>query len=252
METTCLAFGHRGASGHEPENTLRALARARELGADGVEFDVQLTGDGVAVVFHDDAVDRTTDGAGRVADLSAAELSAFDAGSWFDPAAAGERVPTLAAWLAAAGDALALNLELKVDAERTDQAYADDLAAAALAEVEGAGLLGRTVFSSFATKPLRALRRLSSDARIGVLALVDSIDRAFVRAGELGAETFHPPFVIASAELVGRAHDAGLAVWVWTANDAADMDALIDAGVDAIISDYPDRVVAARERAARD
>ena len=90
-----LVIAHRGASDKFPENTLTAFRAAIDMGADSVELDVILSQDGTVVVIHDDSVDRTTDGSGTVADLALAELKALDAGSWFGPEHAGERIPTL-------------------------------------------------------------------------------------------------------------------------------------------------------------
>src|SRR5215207_11286279 len=96
--------GHRGAMGHCPENTLASFARGLELGADWIEMDVHLSRDGAVVVIHDETLDRTTNGHGLVRDCNLAELTALDAGVWFSPAYAGERIPTLDELLAFARD----------------------------------------------------------------------------------------------------------------------------------------------------
>ena len=98
-------IGHRGAAGAAPENTLASIRKARELGATWIEFDVKLTKDGHAILFHDDCLERTTDGRGAVAATTLAEIRRLDAGGWFGPAFRGEPVPTL-------GQALALCVEL--------------------------------------------------------------------------------------------------------------------------------------------
>ena len=94
-----LILAHRGASGYAPENTLAAFDLARRMGANGIETDVQLSRDGVMVLVHDERVDRTTDGSGRVADLTWEQLARLDAGSWFAPAFAGQRIMQLAPFL---------------------------------------------------------------------------------------------------------------------------------------------------------
>jgi glycerophosphoryl diester phosphodiesterase len=107
-------IGHRGAAAVAPENTLTSLRKAKELGAVWVEFDVKLTRDGAAVLMHDERLERTTDGQGAVAQLTLAELQKLDAGAWFGPSFAGERVPTLADALALCGElGLGINLEIK-------------------------------------------------------------------------------------------------------------------------------------------
>jgi len=107
-------IGHRGAAAVAPENTLASLRKAKELGAAWVEFDVKLTRDGAAVLMHDERLRRTTDGQGAVAQLTLAEIQKLDAGAWFGPSFAGERVPTLADALALCGElGLGINVEIK-------------------------------------------------------------------------------------------------------------------------------------------
>ncbi len=108
-----LISAHRGFSTAAPENTLPALEAARRAGADVAEIDVRLTRDGQVVLMHDRSVERTTNGAGLVKDLTLAEIKALDAGSWFDPRFRGEHVPTLAEVLEWSGGRLGLLIELK-------------------------------------------------------------------------------------------------------------------------------------------
>ena len=115
-----LNFAHRGASYEAPANTLAAFLLACELGADGIELDVHLSSDGEVVVIHDFDVEATTDGQGRVRDKTLAELKALDAGGWFDPTFAGQRIPTLQEVIDAIGHHLLLNVELKTDNLRDD------------------------------------------------------------------------------------------------------------------------------------
>ena len=115
-----LNFAHRGASHEAPANTLAAFLLATELGADGIELDVQLSKDCQVVVIHDYTVDATTDGHGPVAGFTLEELRALDAGSWFDPALAGQRILTLQEVLDVVGDQLLLNIELKTRSLRDD------------------------------------------------------------------------------------------------------------------------------------
>src|SRR3990172_9288447 len=106
-----LIFAHRGASAHAPENTLAAFRRALDDGSPAIEFDVKLSADGHAVVIHDQTVDRTTDGHGRVRELTLEQLKALDAGGWFDSAFRGERIPTLDEVLASLDRRALMNIE---------------------------------------------------------------------------------------------------------------------------------------------
>src|SRR5512136_2560745 len=108
-----LRVGHRGARGHAPENTLASFDLAVEMGVNVVETDVHLSKDGEVVLIHDHTVDRTTNGHGFVKDLTLAELKWLDAGSWYDPKYAGERIPTLAELLTWAKDRVGVAIEIK-------------------------------------------------------------------------------------------------------------------------------------------
>src|SRR3954447_15867557 len=105
---TPAVCGHRGASGHAPENTLVAFRRAKELGATWIEFDVQLSADGIPIILHDDTLERTTNLGQqlRPTELTLAQLKDLDAGSWFSPEFAGEKIPTLEEVLQEFGDSL--------------------------------------------------------------------------------------------------------------------------------------------------
>ncbi len=154
-----LNFAHRGASHEAPANTLAAFLLAVDLGADGIEFDVHLSKDGHAVVIHDFDVSATTDGQGLVRAKTLAELKELDAGSWFDPVFAGQRIPTLQEVIDAVGHRLLLNIELKTSG------WGDGgLAAKVTHIVEQNGLVDRVILSSF--NPLtvwRAKRRNPQD-----------------------------------------------------------------------------------------
>ena len=112
-------IGHRGAAGAAPENTLASIRKAREFGATWIEFDVKLTKDGHAILFHDDCLERTTDGRGTVAATTLAQIRRLDAGGWFGPAFRGEPVPTLEQALALCAElGLGINVEIKPCAKR--------------------------------------------------------------------------------------------------------------------------------------
>ena len=151
-----LNFAHRGASYEAPENTLAAFLLAAELGADGIEFDVQLSADGQAVVIHDFNLEKTTDGQGPVALKTLDELKELDAGAWFDPIFAGQRIPTLQEVIDAVGQRLLLNVELKTFSLRDD-----GLAAAVVRTIEDHHLLDRVIVSSFNPLAVRRVKQLN-------------------------------------------------------------------------------------------
>jgi glycerophosphoryl diester phosphodiesterase len=225
-----LVIAHRGASGHRPENTLPAYELAVEQGADMIEVDLHRTRDGAVVVTHDEEL-AGLGGRGEIADATLADVRALDAGS-------GERVPTLAELLDGYGKRIALNLELK----RGTRAEYPELEAETVAALERRGLLDRVLFSSFYDPVLRRLRGLAPAARIGLLISRRYPDAAIDRAKGLGAEALHPEVALVTPALVGEAHAAGLAVYVYTVDEPSEMERLLGLGVDGLFTNFPDRL----------
>lgn len=139
-----LIVAHRGASAMAPENTLAAFRAAVELGADAIELDVQRTADGQLIVMHDPTVDRTTDGRGPLAAHSLAALKALDAGGWFGPQFAGERLPTLQEAVNVIEEKAGLFIEIK-----QGPVFDDSIETAVAAVIQDAGLTARCEISSF-------------------------------------------------------------------------------------------------------
>jgi glycerophosphoryl diester phosphodiesterase len=197
-----------------------------------IELDAQLTSDGAVVVLHDDTLERTTDGLGPLVVRTLAEVRRLDAGRWFDPAFAGERVPTLADVLAAVP--ITFNVELK-------GIRADDLEARALAVVEEAGALERVVFSSFEPKRLIGLRALTQRAALAVLWSGPKVGDALRLAERVGARALHVRNDRRGIAAIAAGLGAGLEVRVWTVNSPADLASLVDAGASGIFTDFPER-----------
>ena len=240
MKPGVLSIGHRGASGLTPENTKIAFFKALDLGADAVEFDVQLTRDEVVVVIHDETLDRTTDGSGKIADTDFETIRDLDAGSWFGAAFAKIEVPTLGEVLQALGKRCLINIELKPDAR------GDALVKHVVTEVAHFDLFDNIVFSSFDVEALAALRRMVPNVRLAVVFAGDGEERAMGAARRLDAESINPDVSLVDDHLIAKAHGWGFDVWAWTANDRKEITRLCSLGIDGIFSDYPDRVVAAR------
>ena len=235
-----LSIAHRGASGITPENTRVAFVKALDLGADMIEFDVQLTHDELPIIFHDETLDRTTNGSGRVADTDFASISRLDAGSWFGASFADHEVPTLEEVLGLLSGRAMLNIELKPDG-RVAQLVRRVVTAVARFE-----LFEAAIFSSFHVDALRSLRDLVPDARIGVLCQRGELERSLALATELGAVSLHPAVTMVDTDLVREAHARKLAVYPWTVNEPGEIALLRALGVDGIFTDYPDRVARPR------
>lgn len=239
-----LRIGHRGAAAAAPENTAVSFARALDLSVDMIECDLQLTADGEVVIIHDWTADRTTSGEGEIARLAADDLRGFDAGAWMADEFAGARVPSLAETLDQVLPHARLNLELKSRGTREESAR---LAVAAAAEVQARDAMGRVVFSSFNPEALLELRAAVPEAPIGVLWSREDYALAFEIAAQLGAVSLHPWAAQVTPELVALAHEAELAVFTWTENEVERIVELARMGCDGIISDWPERLLAARD-----
>ncbi|HEX6751497.1 MAG TPA: glycerophosphodiester phosphodiesterase family protein [Longimicrobium sp.] len=229
-----LILGHRGAPREAPENTMRAFRLALEQGADGIELDVQPSADGVAVVLHDDRLDRTSDARGEVARMTWDEISAARAG--------GEPVPRLedvAAW-AAEADAF-LNVEIK----------RPGIEAAAVEIVERAGRTDATLFSSFHPESVAEVRRLAPGAHCWLLTEVWTPEvLALARDLGVGGICLHDP--LAAPAVLETLRAAKLGVVVWTVDKPGRIRALLRAGVMGVITNRPAAGVAARDEVERD
>jgi glycerophosphoryl diester phosphodiesterase len=230
MQAKPLVIAHRGASGELPENTLPAYELAVEQGADMIEIDLHTTRDGAIVITHDEGLERLG-GRGEVADARLEEVRRLDAGG-------GAPVPTLGEVLDVFGGRIPFNLEFK----RSSRGEYPGMEAAAVAEVTRRGLLNQTLFSSFYPPVLEALREFSPEVRIAVLISPRFPQGAIERARELEAEALNPERSLSSRELVEAAHGEGLAVYVYTVNDGAEIRRLLDLGVDGLFTNHPRRM----------
>lgn len=231
---------HRGASAAAPENTLAAMRRAAAMGARWAECDVRLAADGTPVVIHDATLERTTDGRGAVRAHSSAALARLDAGAWFDAAFAGERVPTLAALLAAASRlGLGLNVEIKAEDEAMARATAE-----AAAPLLGAWA-GPLVVSSFQDGALAALRDAVPALRRGLLCHRRVGPAEIARAHELAAVSLHADRRAFDAPTVQWLEAAGLWPVAYTVNARDEARRLWRCGVRTLITDRPDTLIAA-------
>jgi glycerophosphoryl diester phosphodiesterase len=236
-----LVIAHRGASGHAPENTLAAFRRAVALGATFIETDLQLSRDAHFVAIHDDKVDRTTNGHGKVHDLTLADLRKLDAGSWFGSEFTGERIPTLEEILDfAKKHDVVFYLELKPAGSWGGEH-------ALIGALRQSGEIARTIVISFDATILESLRKIEPTLMTGLL-YEGQINKPLERAVEVGARQLAARGDLVTPTLLVEARKRDLQVVCWTVNQPAHMRLLIQAGVDGIMSDYPDRLVAANAK----
>jgi glycerophosphoryl diester phosphodiesterase len=227
-------IGHRGAAAHAPENTLASILKAHELGARWVEFDVKLTADGIPILMHDDRLERTTNGRGRVRDRPLAQIHTLDAGGWFSPAFKGERVPTLEEALhLCARLSLGINVEIKPCRGR-----ADETTEAALGALRGHWPKGLPLplVSSFEHRCLALAGAIAPELPRGYLC--GRLPRGWrLEIDRYGCATVNLDHRWISRRGLGLLRAAGVPVLLYTVNDPSRARALLAAGATAVFSD---------------
>ena len=233
-------IAHRGASAVAPENTMAAFRRAVEMGTECIETDLHLSRDGRLIIVHDTTLNRTTSGDGMVRNYTFNELRQFDAGSWFSEKYAGERLPAIEELLDFAGQAdLSLYLEIKGGA-----GYGVERAV--ISALRGRKESKATVVLCFDASVLDRIHQLDRLLMTGLL--FDSGGEDMVKeAVRVGARQIGPRGDCVTPELIEDAHRRGLKVVTWTINEPAQMRSLAAAGVDGIMTNHPDRLVAVRD-----
>ena len=229
-----IRVGHRGARGYAPENTLVSFNLAVEMGVQAVETDVHISRDGQVVLIHDHTVDRTTDGHGFVKDLTLAELKKLDAGAWYDPRFAGQRILTLAELLAWAKNRVGVAIEIK-----NGPIYYPGIAAQTIRLVHEHDMLHQTILLSFDHFVLREAKTIEPQVATGILYAGRLIDPV-AAAQAANADSLNPAWAFITPDLVQTAHAAGLAISPWCPNDLPTLRMLDAIGVDSIGTDYPD------------
>lgn len=236
-EGSVSIVSHRGAAALAPENTLAAMRLAIDQGVDFVETDVQLTSDGVPVLLHDPTLDRTTNGAGPVAQRTFEQVRALDAGSWFDSSFAGEHVPTLEEFLDLLENSNARALvELKGDWLPEQLTHVTEL-------LQSRYMVNRVALQSFDEETLRGLQQVAPHfAR--VMLTREWTPRTVSLAGELEVSAVggRPKLIDGNLDLLPLLRDAGIGSLVYTLNKPAHWDRAIGRGIDLIVTDDPVRL----------
>ena len=228
-------FAHRGASGYAPENTLEAFRLAMEQGADGMELDVHLTKDGEVVVIHDETLDRTSNGHGNVRDYTLEELKKFSFHNHMEKYQ-GVQIPTLKEVLnLVKNSCMKVNIELK-----TGIYWYEGIEEKTMDIVKTMGMEDRVIYSSFNHYSIQKVLEQNSDAETAYL-FSDVPLNMEKYAKDTGVKGLHPAvYHLKMADFLETYMKSGLKVRVWTVNNKEDMKMFIDAGVDAVITNYPD------------
>ncbi len=224
---------HRGASGYAPENTLTAIRVAMKMGAQMAEIDVQQTADDRLVLLHDDELDRTTNGAGFLWQKNFQEVKDLDAGSWFNATFAGEPLPILEQAMALVRGKIKLNIEVKL------HGHERNVAKLIVDTIRRENFQKECIVTSFGHAVADEIKQLAPELQVGYI---------------FGSEEYHEDVFSAKTDLLSanhrlispefmqKAHAANKQVHVWTVNDSLLMQRMLDLNVDAIITNFPDRL----------
>lgn len=228
-------YAHRGFKSRYPENTMLAFEKSLEVGVDGIEFDVHLSKDGEVVIIHDETLEGTTNGKGRVMDRTLEELKGLDASHRFHDKMGVQEIPTLREYFDLVKTAdIVTNIELK-----TSVYPYPGIEEKVLALIDAYDMKEKVLISSFNHHSILRMKSLAPDIRCALLS-----DTWMVAPGrytkELGVECFHPVAYSMSREVVEELHEQGVEVNVWTGKEPVDFQGLMELGIDGIITDYPD------------
>lgn len=229
MNNTTLVIGHRGAMGHETENTLASIQKALDLGVDMIEIDVFKIESGEIAVFHDERVERLTNGGGNIEEYNVFDMKRLTLEG-------NHKIPLLQDVLKLIDNQVALNIELKGSntADRVNH----------IAEYysrERGWDADNFIISSFKWDELRKMREINDSIQIAILTEENPLDAIEV-AKELKATAINPNFKTLNGENVTKIHEEGLKIYTWTVNEPEDIQKIKDLGVDGIITNYPERV----------
>jgi glycerophosphoryl diester phosphodiesterase len=233
-------IAHRGLSGLAPENTMAAFRRALDIGVDMIELDVLLSADDQLVVFHDETLDRTTDGSGPVRERNLAQLKRLDAGGWFAGEFVREPIPILLEVLELVGDRTLLNVEIKDEAV-TDQVEGG-ITHRVIRLLRDHGFGDRVLLSSFDSRALLHARELDPDIPRGLLfnPRSHSITSPIEILEDTGAASLNLSSDQVNETIVARCHQMRRAVLVYTVNEVEEMRRMISMGVDGLFTDRAD------------
>lgn len=233
-----LFVAHRGFSERYPENTMAAFEAAVQAGSRMIELDVTLSKDGEVVVIHDATVDRTTDGNGWVKALTCRELKQLDAGTWFHPHFANQRIPTLAEVLDAFGSRILINIEIKAE-EAPFSAAGVGIEKKVVRMVRQRHLAERVLISSFDETALEAVVRIEGHPAVALLSEEAPDETWLRRCKALGVFSFHPKFGDVTSEIVEQWQAERIWVLTWNVRSKKDVTACLRMKVDGMFVDDP-------------
>jgi len=244
--TKISIIAHRGASGYAPENTMSAFQTALKMGADAIEVDVQQTSDGKIIIIHDDTLDRTTNGTGKVAEKSYKELQSLDAGSWFNPKFFGERIPLLQDFF----ELIYKKVHAIIEVKYGSSVY-PDIEKNVIALIQSYKLMDSVIVSSSRITVLQTFYSLLPALKLGKVLTPKEHWRSLFLLNPISTKQdltaiikeIHPHWSFIDAEFMEWARLAGMTVCPWTINTIIKAKAVAERGVQGVITNYPDIVL---------
>ncbi len=243
----CNVISHRGANKYAPQNTLPAFEKSVKIGIDGIETDVHLSKDGKLVICHNYTIDETSNGKGKISDMTLDELKSYDFGSYFSPKYKDTRIPTVDEFLSfvETTDISVLNIELKSPEQKGTAIVYETLKA-----VKEHGLFEKLIISSFDPTLLIEAKLIDKSVKTGLLYGPNQkstyrnrlVTRPIEFAKTIGVDAIHPIYIFVDEKIVKSAHEAGIMVNPWTVDSVGRIEKMIRFGVDGIITNFPDVV----------
>jgi glycerophosphoryl diester phosphodiesterase len=226
-------FGHRGVKGHAPENTLEGFRVAKDLGVDGIEFDVHMSRDGHLVVIHDDDVERTTNGRGLVRDMTLSQLKMLDAGVKFGKEWKGAKIPTVEEVFSQIE-----GLKYKIEIKHGSSVY-DGIEEKVISAVETAGVTNRVRITSFDYNAIYNMHKLKRRIELGII-IRGRVGWFTGIAKRVGAKWIQANYDLLEPGDVSTAHRKGINIGVWGLRDGKSVENCLRMGVDELTLDYPE------------
>jgi glycerophosphoryl diester phosphodiesterase len=229
-----MIIAHRGASAYSPENTVAAIIKAFELGADGIEIDVQMSRDGELFLHHDWTLEKLGSETSLVISKTLSELKKLDAGKWFAPEFAGERIPTLSEALSAVPKGKIVNIEIKKTA-----ADSRDIESKVVRCIRDMKIADDIIISSFNHQTIAKIQKSDPDIKTALI-ISSLLAEPMKYFGNFTCYSIHPLFYFADPKLIEVLHSNNIKIYPWVVNVPEYAGLLMESGCDGIITNYPD------------
>lgn len=253
-KTDFVIIGHKGAAGYVPENTLASFQKAMDMEAEMIEIDVHLSKDGEVVVFHDEDLSRTTDGLGKIHEMTLVEIKELDAGSWYSDEFVGEKVPTLNETIDLIHGKMGIIIDIKSKSHEFYEGFAEKIVDIIVEK----NAKEWCIIQSYEQEYLE--HAYAKDSSIQIKKLMMGEDESLLLSFYINSkdfmtnrnkhefyQTINPHYTTVSNRRIFRLHARGYKIYTYVVNDRADMIKMLNMAVDGIITDYPDKMVSIKK-----